>query len=191
MTQTHCSSLSCAAVLLGICAAGGALHAQVTFDRIVRAAAEPENWLTYSGDVFSRRHSPLTQITPANVKNLELQWVFQAQSLEKFEATPLAVDGVLYTVQPPNDVVALDGTTGRIFWTYSYKPSQQARPCCGRVNRGLAILGDRLFMGTIDGHLHRGRREERPAALERRRRRRAAGSRLRLHRRAARSSRTR
>ena len=61
----------------------------------LRAAAEAENWLTYSGDVFSRRHSPLVQITPANVKNLELQWVFQAQSLEKFEATPLAVDGVL------------------------------------------------------------------------------------------------
>ena len=133
--------------------AGAALHAQVTFDRILRAAAEPQNWLTYSGDLFSRRYSPLTQITPANVKNLELQWVFQAQSLEKFEATPLAVDGVLFTVQPPNDVVALDGATGRIFWTFSYKPSTQARPCCGRVNRGVAILGDRLFMGTIDGHL--------------------------------------
>ena len=146
-------AVSCSAALLGICAAGGALHAQISSDRIVRASAEPDNWLTYSGDVYSRRHSPLTQITPANVKNLELQWVFQAQSLEKFEATPLAVDGVLYTVQPPNDIVALDGTTGRIFWTYSYKPSQQARPCCGRVNRGVAILGDRLFMGTIDGHL--------------------------------------
>ena len=143
--------LPIAAVVL---AAGAALRAQVTLDRnSVRAAAEAENWLSYSGDAFSRRHSPLVQITPANVKNLELQWVFQAQSLEKFEATPLAVDGVLYTVQPPNDIVALDGTTGRIFWTYSYKPSQQARPCCGRVNRGLAILGDRLFMGTIDGHL--------------------------------------
>ena len=74
-------------------------------------------------------------------------------SLEKFEATPLAVDGVVFTVQPPNDIVALDGATGRIFWTYSYKPSPLARPCCGRVNRGLAILGDRLFMGTIDGRL--------------------------------------
>jgi alcohol dehydrogenase (cytochrome c) len=132
---------------------GAALHAQVTFDRIARAAAEPQNWLTYSGDLFSRRYSLLTQITPANVKNLELQWVFQALSLEKFEATPLAVDGVLFTVQPPNDVVAIDGATGRIFWKYSYKPSLQARPCCGRVNRGLAILGDRLFMGAIDGHL--------------------------------------
>ena len=102
---------------------------------------------------MSQRHSLLTQITPANVKNLELQWVFQAHSLEKFEATPLVVDGVLYTVQAPNDVVAIDAVTGRVFWVYEYAPSPEARVCCGRVNRGLAILGDTLFMGTIDGHL--------------------------------------
>ena len=59
----------------------------------------------------------------------------------------------MYTVQAPNDVVALDAVTGRIFWIYSYSPAPQARPCCGRVNRGLAILGDTLFMGTIDAHL--------------------------------------
>ena len=87
------------------------------------------------------------------MKNLELQWVFQARSLEKFEATPLVVDGVMYTVQAPNDVVALDAVTGRIFWMYSYAPDKDARPCCGRVNRGLAMLGDTLFMGTIDAHL--------------------------------------
>ena len=152
MRTRLCAMLYTALVATAM-AAGAVLHAQVTFERIQRAAAEPQNWLTYSGDVSSRRFTPLTQITPANVKNLELQWVFQALSLEKFEATPLAVDGVLYTVQPPNDIVAIDGSTGRIFWTFSYKPSPQARPCCGRVNRGLAILGDRLFMGTIDGHL--------------------------------------
>jgi alcohol dehydrogenase (cytochrome c) len=63
------------------------------------------------------------------------------------------VNGVLYTVQAPNDVVALDAATGRVFWVYSYSPSPQARLCCGRVNRGLAILGNTLFMGTIDGHV--------------------------------------
>ena len=83
----------------------------------------------------------------------ELQWVWQARSLEKFEATALVVDGVLYTVQAPNDVVALDAVTGRPFWTLRYTPAPDARTCCGRVNRGLAILGDTLFMGTIDAHL--------------------------------------
>jgi alcohol dehydrogenase (cytochrome c) len=126
---------------------------QVTFDRIVGADKEPQNWLTYSGTTLSQRHSSLTQITPDNAKNLQLQWVYQARSLEKFEATALVVDGVMYTVQAPNDVMALDAVTGRIYWTYSYTPSPDARPCCGRVNRGLAILGDTLFMGAIDAHL--------------------------------------
>jgi alcohol dehydrogenase (cytochrome c) len=131
----------------------GSLSAQVSFDRLLNADKEPHNWLSYSGSMMSQRYSPLTQVTPQNVKNLELQWVYQARSLEKFEATPLVVDGILYTVQAPNDVVALDAVTGRIFWTYSYAPALDARPCCGRVNRGLAILGDTLFMGTIDAHL--------------------------------------
>src|ERR1700694_10466 len=129
------------------------LFAQVSFDRLLNAGNEPNNWLTYSGTMMSRRHSSLTQINPQNVKNLELQWVFQARSLEKFEATPLVVDGILYTVQAPNDVAAIDAVTGRVYWVYSYAPSVAARPCCGRVNRGLAILGDTLFMGTIDAHL--------------------------------------
>jgi alcohol dehydrogenase (cytochrome c) len=138
--------------LLLLLAASGA-WGQVTFDRILEANKEPQNWLTYSGTEMSQRHSLLTQITPANVKDLELQWVFQAHSLEKFEATPLVVNGILYTVQAPNDVVAIDAVTGRVFWVYEYAPSPDSHVCCGRVNRGLAILGDTLFMGTIDGHL--------------------------------------
>ncbi|HEX4137604.1 MAG TPA: PQQ-binding-like beta-propeller repeat protein [Bryobacteraceae bacterium] len=129
------------------------LPAQVSFDRILAAGKEPQNWLTYSGTLSSQRYSTLDQITQANVKDLELQWVFQAQSLEKFEATALVVDGVMYTVQAPNDVIAIDALTGRVLWIYRYAPSRDARPCCGRVNRGLAILGDTLFMGTIDAHL--------------------------------------
>ena len=132
---------------------GRAFAADVTFDRILRAPQEPQNWLTHSGSVLSQRHSPLQDITPENVKDLELQWIFQARSLEKFEATPLVVDGIMYTVQAPNDVVAMDAATGRIFWIYSYRPSPDSRPCCGRVNRGLAILGDTLFMATLDAHL--------------------------------------
>ena len=93
------------------------LQAQVTFDRILHGDREPHNWLSYSGTLKNQRFSPLTQITPANVKNLQQQWVWQARSLEKFEATPLVVDGVMYTVEAPNNVVALDAATGRPFWT--------------------------------------------------------------------------
>ncbi len=129
------------------------VHAQVSFERLLSAEREPENWLSYSGTLSNHRHSLLDRITTANVENLRLQWVWQARSLEKFEATPLVVDGILYTVQAPNDIVALDAATGRIFWTFAYEPSPDARTCCGRVNRGVAILGDTLFMGTIDAHM--------------------------------------
>jgi len=127
--------------------------AQVIADRLLEAEREPNNWLTYSGTYMSQRHSRLAQITKANVNRLELKWVFQAQSLQSFEATPLVVDGVMYLTQPPNDVVALDARTGRLFWIYQYKPLATARPCCGQVNRGLAILGNTLFMVTIDARL--------------------------------------
>jgi alcohol dehydrogenase (cytochrome c) len=129
------------------------LLAQVRPEQLVRAAQQPNNWLTYSGTYFSQRYSTLNQITPANVKNLQMRWMLQVKSLEKFEATPLVIDGRMYFTQAPNDVLAVDATSGRIFWQYSYEPSPKTRPCCGTVNRGLAILGDTLFMGTLDGAL--------------------------------------
>ena len=129
------------------------LQAQVTFERIVNAEREPQNWLSYSGTIDNQRYSRLDQINTRTVGQLELQWVWQARSLEKFEATALVVDGILYTVQAPNDVVALDAATGRVFWSYHHEPAPEGRPCCGRVNRGVAILGDTLYMGTIDAHL--------------------------------------
>lgn len=129
------------------------LLAQVAPEQLLRAAQNPDNWLTYSGTYFSQRYSTLTQITPANVRNLQMRWALQVKSLEKFESTPLVVDGRMYLTQAPNDVLALDATSGRVFWQYSHEPSPKARLCCGIVNRGLAILGDTVFMGTIDGHL--------------------------------------
>src|SRR2546428_3675450 len=129
------------------------LCAQVSSERLRRAADEPQNWLTYSGNYSSQRYSPLKQIDPSNVKNLELKWAFQAQSLQKFETTPLVVDGIMYLTQPPDDVIALDAKTGRVFWVYHYATSPDSRPCCGIVNRGVAILGDTLFMATVDAHL--------------------------------------
>ncbi|MDA2924576.1 PQQ-dependent dehydrogenase, methanol/ethanol family [Acidobacteria bacterium AH-259-L09] len=133
--------------------ATGSAHAQVTFERLLAADREPRNWLTYSGTYSSTRHSLLDQIDRGNVADLELKWVFQAQSLQSFEATPLVVDGIMYLTEAPNTVVALDAKLGRVFWTYPYRPSAKARPCCGQVNRGLAILGDMLFMATIDAQL--------------------------------------
>src|SRR5215470_15001140 len=129
------------------------LTAQVSNERLLRAAEEPQNWMTYSGTYASQRYSTLRQITPTNVKNLEQKWIFQAESLEKFETTPLVVDGIMYITQAPSDALALDPKTGRVFWVYRYYNAPDVKPCCGSVNRGLAILGDTLFLSTLDAHL--------------------------------------
>ena len=107
-----------------------------------------QNWLTYSGAYASHRYSTLDQIDQSNVKDLEMKWVFQSRTTMNFQATPLVVDGVMYLTQPPNDVVALDARTGRVFWVYEHVNAPDATG--GRANRGLAIRGDTLFMGTID-----------------------------------------
>jgi alcohol dehydrogenase (cytochrome c) len=126
----------------------------VPFERILGAKQEPENWLTYSGTMMSQRHSALTQVTPDNAKDLALQWVFQSHSLEKHEVTPLVVDGVMYTIQSPNDVVALEAATGKTIWTYYHKPAPETKnPCCGNLSRGVAILDNKLFLATLDAQL--------------------------------------
>jgi alcohol dehydrogenase (cytochrome c) len=128
------------------------LPAQVSFDRVLNADKEPHNWLTYSGTYLSQRYSRLSQITPANTRDLELKWVFQARWLDYYQATPLVVDGIMYTTQG-NDVVALDAATGKLFWIYRYTPTAEAKFCCGRITRGLALLGDLVYLATLDAHL--------------------------------------
>ena len=127
--------------------------AQVTFERLVRAQREPQNWLTYNGNLGSTHHSSLDQINAANVASLDLKWVSQAQSLEKFEATPLVVDGVMYVTEPPNTVVAIDTRTGRPFWIYEHPMPETTYVCCGNINRGVAILGNTIYLGTLDAQL--------------------------------------
>ena len=127
--------------------------AQVSAERLRDSAREPQNWLTYNGSYASTHHSALNQLRPDNVSRLELKWVWQANSLEKLEATPLIVDGVMYLTDPPSDVVALDVKTGRPLWAYRRSLPDDLRACCGDVNRGVAALGDQIFIATIDAHL--------------------------------------
>ena len=134
------------------CLALAAASAQVSYERLLGAADEPDQWLTYSGAYDGHRFSSLDEIHRANVDQLELKWVFQTKSLEKFEVTPLVADGVMYFTQAPNTAIAIDPATGREFWRYAHQGTE-APVCCGRVNRGLAILGETLYMGTIDGKL--------------------------------------
>jgi alcohol dehydrogenase (cytochrome c) len=136
-----------------LCAIALIAGAQVPYQRLSDAVREPQNWLTYNGSYASTHYSTLDQIRSDNVSALELKWVWQTNSLEKIEATPLVVDGVMYLTDPPNDVMAVDAQTGRVFWRYHYVLPAGVSPCCGRVNRGLAILGNNLYLGTLDAHL--------------------------------------
>jgi alcohol dehydrogenase (cytochrome c) len=139
--------------VIAILVALTALIGQMTSARLVRAADEPRNWLTYSGTYSGQRYSALTQIDRSNVKSLELKWLLQNQVAGPWESVPLVVDGIMYLTQRPNDVLAIDARTGRIFWIYKYVGAQDAKVCCGANNRGLAMLGNTLFMGTLDAHL--------------------------------------
>jgi alcohol dehydrogenase (cytochrome c) len=139
-------------LLLLLVSIAGVLPAQVTFDRILNAGKEPQNWLTYGGSYQNQRYSLLDEITPANAKDIELKWVFQARSLDPYQTTPLVADGILYTMQA-DDVVAMDATTGRMFWIYRYTNAPDAKHCCTNISRGLALLGDMVFIATEDAHL--------------------------------------
>jgi alcohol dehydrogenase (cytochrome c) len=125
----------------------------VPYERILNAKSEPHNWLTYSGSYDGHRFSALQQINTKNVAKLKAAWVYQSTSPGKFEATPIIVDGVIYISERATNVTALDARTGRPLWTYRREVPTDFRACCGAANRGVALLGDTLFWGTLDAHL--------------------------------------
>jgi alcohol dehydrogenase (cytochrome c) len=151
MTLRAPYTLSAAAFL--IITAISAVRAQdITSKELLEGLSNPTRWLTYSGDYTGQRFSPLTQITPANAGQLAAQWTFQTGVNNKFEATPLVIDGTLYVTGALNHAWAIDGRTGRQIWHYERKLPSGLKVCCGLVNRGFAVFGDRLFMVTLDAH---------------------------------------
>jgi alcohol dehydrogenase (cytochrome c) len=141
------------AIWLTVGLLAGSAHAQVTFDRLLNSAKEPQNWMTYSGDYLGRRFSALDQVNTTNVRALTAKWVYQTAATGKLETSPLVVDGILYATAQDDRAFALDARTGRPIWMYQHPLPGDIRPCCGRVNRGLAILGDKVFLGTLDAHV--------------------------------------
>ena len=124
----------------------------VTFERIRGADSEPWNWLTYSGQYSGQRFSRLTSITAANVRRLRIKWIYQLRTVDTVQTTPLVADGVMYLTRA-NDVIALDAASGRPYWTYSHPVPKGVAFCCGRQNRGLALMDGRLFLATLDARL--------------------------------------
>ncbi len=125
----------------------------ITWERLVNAADEPENWLMYSGTLDSQRFSKLDQVNLSNVTELELKWTYQIPVIDRAETVPVVVDGIMFITEAPSNVVAVDARTGRQYWRYDHEMPEDLRICCGRNNRGVAILGETLFMSTLDAHL--------------------------------------
>ena len=134
-------------------ASGPIQPSEVPYERIRNAAAEPQNWFTYWGDYSGRHYSPLAQINVDNVAQLQAQWAVQMPGDGIVESVPIVVDGVLYTTGRPGEVFALDARTGRQIWKYQ-RPQKVVNPYeSNRVNRGVAILGNLIYFGTLDAAL--------------------------------------
>ena len=117
------------------------------------SAGQAGNWLHSNGSYEQTRYYPGKQINAGNVKNLKPAFVFQTQVLESMETAPIVVDGIMYLTTSYNHVHAIDATTGEEFWHYKHKMGPITTYCCGPNNRGVAIGGDKLFMGTLDAKM--------------------------------------
>jgi len=117
--------------------------------------ANAGNWLSYGRTWDEQRYSPLTQINDRTVQRLGLAWYDDLGTYHGIEATPLAVDGVLYNVSAFNIVTAYDGKTGRKLWTYDPKVERQwsRLACCGAGTRGIAAWNGKIYVAALDGRL--------------------------------------
>jgi quinohemoprotein ethanol dehydrogenase len=127
----------------------------VDSSRILAADSEPGNWLSYGRTYSEQRFSPLAKINQSNIRNLGLAWFLDLDTHRGQEATPLVIDGVMYSTSAWSKVQAIDARTGKLLWQYDPKVPGKAgvKACCDTVNRGVAAHRGKLFLGTLDGRL--------------------------------------
>ena len=148
-------ALSGAVGVVANAAASEAGAAKVTDKRLLNAASEPSQWMTYGGTYSEQRFSALKKINKDNVKELGLAWFADYDTNLQQAGTPLSIDGVLYVSTAWSKVYAFDARTGKQLWKYDPKTPGQwiAKVCCGIVNRGIAAYNGKIFIGTLDGRL--------------------------------------
>jgi len=125
-------------------------------DKALRQAdARAGDWITHGRAYSEARYSPLKRIDAANVQRLGLAWSFDTETNRGLEATPIVVDGVMYTTGSWSVVYALDAKTGRQLWKYDPEIARSygARACCDVVNRGVAVYKGKVYVGALDGRL--------------------------------------
>ncbi|MGE0668989.1 MAG: PQQ-dependent dehydrogenase, methanol/ethanol family [Sphingomonadales bacterium] len=129
--------------------------AAVDEGRLVAADAEPGNWMSTGRTYSEQRYSPLDRINAANVPQLSLAWYHDLDTTRGIEATPIVVDGVMYTTSAWSIVYALDAATGKLLWSYDPEVPKEwsVHACCDVVNRGPAVWKGKVYVGTLDGRL--------------------------------------
>ncbi|MGQ9424979.1 PQQ-dependent dehydrogenase, methanol/ethanol family [Gilvimarinus sp. F26214L] len=133
----------------------GAASLDINGQRIENADSEPGNWLSHGRTYDEARFSPLDQINHSNVQDLGLAWYFDTETSRGLEATPLVVDGVMFSTAAWSVVFAHDAKTGNLLWKYDPQVPKEwgAYACCDVVNRGVALWEGTLYAGTLDGYL--------------------------------------
>ena len=110
-------------------------------------------WLQYGGDYSNNRHSPIDALSPENVDNLEFAWGFPSGTTGQFAVSPVVYDGIMYVTTSYNRLIALDATSGEMFWRYDHQLPADLRLCCGPANRGPSIHEDKILMATLDARI--------------------------------------
>ncbi len=131
----------------------GAGAGPVTQEKLIASGSIKTSWLHYYGDYRGYRHSPIDDITPETVGNLEFAWGMAAGTVGPFETSPIVYDGIMYVTTSYNRLIAVDAGSGEVIWRYDYHNPEDLRICCGPNNRGVAIGGDLVVMGTLDAKL--------------------------------------
>jgi alcohol dehydrogenase (cytochrome c) len=117
------------------------------------AASDTKNFLATNGNYNQTRFHPARQISTKNVKDLRVAWIFQTDVRESTETSPIVVNGVMYITTSFDHVYALNATTGEQLWHYKHDMGPITVYCCGPNNRGVAVLGDKVYLATLDAKL--------------------------------------
>jgi alcohol dehydrogenase (cytochrome c) len=150
MTKSVLGAIALLTLVVGV----RAWAADVTYEDILHSASHPGDWLTYGGNYSSQRFSELKQVNTENVANLKMRWVYQLRHQGIFESSPIVANGIMYVTEPPTTVTALDVRTGTPIWRWTADlPKNLLTIGLFPTNRGVAILGDTVYVATIDAHL--------------------------------------
>lgn len=126
---------------------------EVTNAMLETGTENPEQWLQYGGSYQNYRHSPIEELSPDNIDRLEFAWAMPSGTDGQMAASPVIYDGIMYMTASYNRLFAINAATGELYWRYDHQQPSDLRICCGPTNRGVAIIGNKVLMATLDARL--------------------------------------